>query len=547
MKHFKELREAALPSDTFRTQDVDDQAPQRLITDTELGESAVGERHHYGVELSMPDHPMVSKRGETYYRRIALPAEADSQKRAEQHYRKRGFKVHQIWRIQNDGALGEATLAVDEASPPTADSWASTAIHRDAKAMSDRADTFSSAKKVDHVNAAIAHDNAAAAHWVAYRRAKASDLPRQAEHHLAMRSHHRNSANYHFKALEGGVNEATVTEASKGWTANAIAYHKPYAPRPCPFEKAGWKLYGVKVDHSKGSTLHRYWGTSPEHAVRRAKANFKNDPLKATAFTYVKEDVNPTENFVNDSDFDKYKGKGVGDLLAMGTDPKPEDDPKAKKESVEESSASFVKGANGNLDQRIIRHQELAKKANARGDTYRQKYHLAMVDRLKKESIHESEEFQQNPDEPEPEANTFNTNDAAGTVGSEAPVEESRWPVTKHLNTAKSFAARADVSKASADATVQNGFTPRVTEAIDEPDADETKQDQRLTILVRLGLADQSKLTILKRGMQKLEDGRVSQILPNERAVLFTLLADLTSLVTGDDSVFNKVRAAVTG
>lgn len=79
------------------------------------------------------------------------------------------------------------------------------------------------------------------------------------------------------------------------------------------------------------------------------------------------------------------------------------------------------------------------------------------------------------------------------------------------------------------------------TEQIDEA---EDKTLMRLKQLVRLGLMDKSKLPLLVRSMNNLQDkGKVTN--PAERELLFDLVNDLVGLVTGDDSIFAKIRMSV--
>jgi hypothetical protein len=86
---------------------------------------------------------------------------------------------------------------------------------------------------------------------------------------------------------------------------------------------------------------------------------------------------------------------------------------------------------------------------------------------------------------------------------------------------------------------------PEVNEAVEtdsgEPD---TKTKKRLETLVRLGLMDTSDLPALRRAMNKLEADQAITTTA-ERQVLFDLVETLVGIVTGDDSVFQKVRANV--
>tara|TARA_B110000971_G_scaffold47738_1_gene47818 strand:- start:6363 stop:7943 length:1581 start_codon:yes stop_codon:yes gene_type:complete len=80
-------------------------------------------------------------------------------------------------------------------------------------------------------------------------------------------------------------------------------------------------------------------------------------------------------------------------------------------------------------------------------------------------------------------------------------------------------------------------------ESFEQIDESEDKTISRLKQLVRFGLMDKSKLSILSRSIKSLEKGQVTN--PTERATLFELLNELIGLVTGDDAMFAKVRMNV--
>jgi hypothetical protein len=80
-------------------------------------------------------------------------------------------------------------------------------------------------------------------------------------------------------------------------------------------------------------------------------------------------------------------------------------------------------------------------------------------------------------------------------------------------------------------------------ESVEQIDESEDKTISRLKQLVRFGLMDKSKLSILSRSIKSLEKGQVTN--PTERATLFELLNELIGLVTGDDAMFAKVRMNV--
>ena len=71
----------------------------------------------------------------------------------------------------------------------------------------------------------------------------------------------------------------------------------------------------------------------------------------------------------------------------------------------------------------------------------------------------------------------------------------------------------------------------------------EADMTRRLDMLVRQGLMPASQLQILKRGLEKFNQGKVPA--PNERNAVNTLLNGMMFIVLGDDTVFNRARTSV--
>ena len=63
---------------------------------------------------------------------------------------------------------------------------------------------------------------------------------------------------------------------------------------------------------------------------------------------------------------------------------------------------------------------------------------------------------------------------------------------------------------------------------------------RRLDMLVRQGLMPVSKLPLLKRGLEKLQLGKVGS--PQEREAVSSLLNSMMFIVLGDDTVFNRTQ-----
>ena len=89
-------------------------------------------------------------------------------------------------------------------------------------------------------------------------------------------------------------------------------------------------------------------------------------------------------------------------------------------------------------------------------------------------------------------------------------------------------------------ATIKNKmgrYDGQVKESLDEA---VDKQEQRLLILARLGLVDKSEVSKLRIAIDQFKSDKTLSIA--QRGLLFGVLTDLISLVTGDDMVFNRVK-----
>lgn len=83
-----------------------------------------------------------------------------------------------------------------------------------------------------------------------------------------------------------------------------------------------------------------------------------------------------------------------------------------------------------------------------------------------------------------------------------------------------------------------------IAEAEEQTPAEDKETIDRVKTLIRLGLLDMSQLNAAVRVMKKLElDQPITST--QEREVLGELLEKLIGIVTGDDTIFRKVRLAV--
>ena len=173
---------------------------------------------------------------------------------------------------------------------------------------------------------------------------------------------------------------------------------------------------------------------------------------------------------------------------------------KVNESDKDEVSESSTDGAN----LKITKHSELARKAAEIGDTRTQMWHLDRIKSLK-----------------------------------------------ALLNTKESVQEQAVETDTDADARL----TKAVKEALENDDSDATDTQsslsadekaaiERIKLLIRLGLLDNSEAPLILRVLKKLAmDQPVTS--PIERQAIADLLHSLISVVTGDDSIFSKVRIAV--
>jgi hypothetical protein len=94
----------------------------------------------------------------------------------------------------------------------------------------------------------------------------------------------------------------------------------------------------------------------------------------------------------------------------------------------------------------------------------------------------------------------------------------------------------ADEPKDQDDGNDDDQTSKKITEAADQ-------QEKRFMTLARLGLVDRSNISKMRIALDALKADKPLSMA--QRGMLFSLLGDLMSLVTGDDAVFNRVRMNV--
>ena len=213
---------------------------------------------------------------------------------------------------------------------------------------------------------------------------------------------------------------------------------------------------------------------------------------------------------------------------------------------------------------KITQHSQEAVAAEKRGDKQAQQFHLAIIAKLKNESVEVKEGTEE-------------------TDGSEE-VSMAKSQLLKVVDMAKDLAAAMD-DEDELEAWIQNKITTAYNELDDvhsyveygedlqdekhdvaDKDtpmdesviAEETENGEetagmsdeekkslaRLQALIRLGLLDRQSLPTISRAIKKLDtEMPINNIA--EKMALFELLQSLISIITGDTSVFAKVRSSV--
>jgi len=218
------------------------------------------------------------------------------------------------------------------------------------------------------------------------------------------------------------------------------------------------------------------------------------------------------------------------------------------KHKMTEAVETTTEAADEQINLKITRHSQLAINAGKRGDTAAQKFHLAMVSKLK--------------------ANESTVNEASEYDDNDEEVIMAKGQLLKIADMAKDLAASMD-DQDELEAWIQVKITTAydqmddvhsyveytqdlyddqpeaekefATESTIEPSVTDAKELARMRMLVRLGLLDRLKLNTVTRAIRKL-DNNVPVTTIAEKEVLFELLQNLIAAITTDDTVFRKVK-----
>lgn len=218
------------------------------------------------------------------------------------------------------------------------------------------------------------------------------------------------------------------------------------------------------------------------------------------------------------------------------------------KHKMTEAVETTTEAADEKTNLKITRHSQLAVNAGKRGDIAAQKFHLAMVSKLK--------------------ANESTVNEASEYDDNDEEVIMAKGQLLKIADMAKDLAASMD-DQDELEAWIQVKITTAydqmddvhsyveytqdlyddqpeaekefATESTIEPSVTDAKELARMRMLVRLGLLDPLKLNTITRAIRKL-DNNVPVTTIAEKEVLFELLQNLIAAITTDDTVFRKVK-----
>jgi hypothetical protein len=244
----------------------------------------------------------------------------------------------------------------------------------------------------------------------------------------------------------------------------------------------------------------------------------------------------------------------------------------AEKEASKKPIKTF-EAADDEKNLKITKHSRLAVEAEKRGDKGAQQYHLNIVSKLKNESV-VAEATDKNSKKHLVTVTVTDPNhamvskrkekimkrvkvsadDPKGAVAkAEAHYKKHGFKVHDALHHSvigesldtDEFVDQYDPENENGNSCEANENPEKgIAEAEEQTPAEDKETIDRVKTLIRLGLLDMSQLNAAVRVMKKLElDQPITST--QEREVLGELLEKLIGIVTGDDTIFRKVRLAV--
>ena len=213
---------------------------------------------------------------------------------------------------------------------------------------------------------------------------------------------------------------------------------------------------------------------------------------------------------------------------------------------------------------KITKHSQEAVAAAKRGDQQAQQFHLSIVSKLKNESVEVKEATEETDGSEEvsmAKSQLLKVVDMAKDLANamddedelEAWIQNKITTAYNELDDVHSYVEYGEdlqdekYNAADKDTPMDESVIAEETEDGEETAGmsdEEKKSLARLQALIRLGLLDRQRLPIISRAIKKLDTQMPINNIA-EKMALFELLHSMISIVTGDTSVFAKVRSSV--
>ena len=213
---------------------------------------------------------------------------------------------------------------------------------------------------------------------------------------------------------------------------------------------------------------------------------------------------------------------------------------------------------------KITKHSQEAVAAAKRGDQQAQQFHLSIVSKLKNESVEVKEATEETDGSEEvsmAKSQLLKVVDMAKDLANamddedelEAWIQNKITTAYNELDDVHSYVEYGEdlqdekYNAADKDTPMDESVIAEETEDGEETAGmsdEEKKSLARLQALIRLGLLDRQRLPIISRAIKKLDTQMPINNIA-EKMALFELLHSMIAIVTGDTSVFAKVRSSV--
>ena len=220
------------------------------------------------------------------------------------------------------------------------------------------------------------------------------------------------------------------------------------------------------------------------------------------------------------------------------------------KQGLKEAVEVAAEAADEKLNLKITKHSQLAVNAGKRGDTAAQKFHLAMVSKLKAgdSTVNEASEYDDDQEEIiMAKGQLLKIADMAKDLADsmddqdelEAWIQVKITTAYDHMDDVHSYVEYTQDLYDDQPEAEKEYATEQVNE--DVAANNDAKELARMQMLVRLGLLDRLKLNTVTRAIKKL-DNNTPVTTTAEKDVLFELLQNLIAAITADESVFKKIK-----